>query len=178
MLENPGGITKANAHLLLLGLCFYHAWSWRSSQPAERHIKERGEESGESKVTRKIWGEEPHKKQMDLTVVRTAAQSRLWFACPSTAFSRWYTNCMVLSFKRLMLSKIALLFSLSLSLSIYPPPSTSLPSATLFQICPVLFFSQEDSCCYTKADQDGEGLHTCPSSLSWGLWIAEATYFA
>lgn len=73
----PGGITKANAHLLLLGLCSYHAWSWRSSQPAERHIKERGEESGESKVTRKIWGEEPHKKQMALTVVRTAAQSRL-----------------------------------------------------------------------------------------------------
>lgn len=57
MLEDPGGITKANAHLFLLGLFIMPGGG--AGNPQSDTLGER-EESGDSKVTRKIWGEEPH----------------------------------------------------------------------------------------------------------------------
>lgn len=68
-----------------------------------------------------------------------------------------------------MLSKIAILFSLSFSLSqsiLFPPPL----SLNFISDLPSLLLSQRRPLLLHKADQDGKGLHTCPSSISWGLW--------
>lgn len=98
---------------------------------AEHYMKGREEESRERAGWQGwIWGDEAHGKQMALAAA-TTTQHGLWFACPSTAFSRWYTNCMLLSFKRLRLPKKKKTKTKQntsfLSFSLHPPP-TPLPS--------------------------------------------------